>query len=549
VNSFMETIKQLGPARLAIMGGVIVGLMLFFVFVSMRISTPEMELLYDDVSMVDSNAMTAALAEAGIEYDVSPDGSRIMVPGDAVGQARMTLAEKGLPNGGSLGYEIFDQQSGFGTTNFVQNINQVRALEGELARTIGSLEQIRSARVHLVLPQRELFSRESRPASASVFVTLRPGARLESGQILSIQSLIASAVPQLKPDTVSIVDSNGNLLARGEGDSETLMTVKAEEMRRNYERRMTQAVEDIVGRVVGYGHVRANVTADLNFDRISTNEELYDPETQVVRSSQVVEENNIERDPPSGEVSVGQNLPGLGGDVFADPEPSLESNRVEETTNYEISRTVRNSIREVGEVRKLSVAVLVDGIYTEDADGNRVYEPRSQQQLDQIASLVRSAIGYEEGRGDLLEVVNMQFADVNAEDALIEEQLMFGFERGDLLDAVEIITVAIMVILVILLVIQPMVGRLLATEGPQMEDGLEAELLAGRPLNPALAGPDRSGEEFEPPALEEDDDTLINMQQVEGKVKASSIRKVEDIVDNYPNETVSVLRSWMSSEA
>ena len=549
MNSFMETIKQLGPARLAIMGGVIVGLMLFFVFVSMRISTPEMELLYDDVSMVDSNAMTAALAEAGIEYDVSPDGSRIMVPGDAVGQARMTLAEKGLPNGGSLGYEIFDQQSGFGTTNFVQNINQVRALEGELARTIGSLEQIRSARVHLVLPQRELFSRESRPASASVFVTLRPGARLESGQILSIQSLIASAVPQLKPDTVSIVDSNGNLLARGEGDSETLMTVKAEEMRRNYERRMTQAVEDIVGRVVGYGHVRAKVTADLNFDRISTNEELYDPETQVVRSSQVVEENNIERDPPSGEVSVGQNLPGLGGDVFADPEPSLESNRVEETTNYEISRTVRNSIREVGEVRKLSVAVLVDGIYTEDADGNRVYEPRSQQQLDQIASLVRSAIGYEEGRGDLLEVVNMQFADVNAEDALIEEQLMFGFERGDLLDAVEIITVAIMVILVILLVIQPMVGRLLATEGPQMEDGLEAELLAGRPLNPALAGPDRSGEEFEPPALEEDDDTLINMQQVEGKVKASSIRKVEDIVDNYPNETVSVLRSWMSSEA
>ena len=549
MNSFMETIKQLGPARLAIMGGVIVGLMLFFVFVSMRISTPEMELLYDDVSMVDSNAMTAALAEAGIVYDVSPDGSRIMVPGDSVGQARMTLAEKGLPNGGSLGYEIFDQQSGFGTTNFVQNINQVRALEGELARTIGSLEQIRSARVHLVLPQRELFSRESRPASASVFVTLRPGARLESGQIMSIQSLIASAVPQLKPDTVSIVDSNGNLLARGEGDSETLMTVKAEEMRRNYERRMTQAVEDIVGRVVGYGHVRANVTADLNFDRISTNEELYDPETQVVRSSQIVEENNLERDPPSGEVSVGQNLPGLGGDVFADPEPSLESNRVEETTNYEISRTVRNSIREVGEVRKLSVAVLVDGIYTEDADGNRVYEPRSQEQLDQIASLVRSAIGYEEGRGDLLEVVNMQFADVNAEDALIEEQLMFGFERGDLLDAVEIITVAIMVILVILLVIQPMVGRLLATEGPQMEDGLEAELLAGRPLNPALAGPDRSGEEFEPPALEEDDDTLINMQQVEGKVKASSIRKVEDIVDNYPNETVSVLRSWMSSEA
>ena len=546
MNSFVETIKQLGPARIAIMGGVLVGLLLFFVFVSMRVSTPELELLYDDLSSVDSGAMAGKLAEQGIQYDVSADGKRIMVPADQVGQARMLLAKEGLPNGGSMGYEIFDQQSGFGTTNFVQNVNQVRALEGELARTIGAVEDIRSARVHLVLPQRELFSRESRPASASVFLSLRPGARLETEQILSIQSLVSSAVPQLKTESVSVIDSNGNLLARGGDTDEAMLTVKAEEMRRNYESRMTRAVEDIVGRVVGFGHVRANVTADLNFDRISTNEELYDPESAVLRSTQTIEENNVERDSPSGDVSVQNNLPGIAGDLFVDPKPAVESNRVEETANFEISRTVRNMVREVGEVRKLSVAVLVDGNYTTNDEGNRVYEPRTQEQLDQIAALVRSAIGYDETRGDVLEVVNMQFADIDATDDLLEEELLFGFERSDLLDAVEIITVAIMIILVILLVIQPMVGRLLATEGPQLEEDLEAQLLTGRPLSPALEGPE-SGEDFEPPSLEEED-TLIDMRQVEGKVKASSIKKVEDIVENYPSETVSVLRSWMSSE-
>jgi len=537
---------------MAIMGGVLVGLLLFFVFVSMRISSPELKLLYDDLSSVDSSAMAGKLSEAEINFDITPDGKRIMVSSDQVGQARMLLAKEGLPNGGSLGYELFDQQSGFGTTNFVQNVNQVRALEGELARTIGSLEGIRSARVHLVLPQRELFSRESRPASASVFMSLRPGAQLKSEQILSIQSLVASAVPQLKTESVSIIDNNGNLLARGGDNDETMLTVKAEEMRRAYERRLTQAVEDIVGRVVGYGRVRANVTADLNFDRISTNEEVYDPESAVLRSSQVVEENNVEREAPSGDVSVQNNLPGVAGDLFVDPKPALESNRLEETTNFEISRTVRSLVREVGEVNRLSVAVLVDGTYSKGVKGEDgkigpdTYNPRDQEELDQIAALVRSAIGYDVSRGDVLEVVNMQFADIDANDALLEEELLFGFERSDLLDAVEIITVAIMIILVILLVIQPMVGRLLATEGPQLEDDLEAQLLTGRPLGPALEGPDRTTE-FEPPAPAEDE-SLIDMTQVEGKVKASSVKKVEDIVENYPSETVSVLRSWMSSE-
>jgi flagellar M-ring protein FliF len=406
---------------------------------------------------------------------------------------------------------------------------------------------IRSARVHLVLPQRELFSRESRPSSASVFLATQSGTRIDRSQINAIQHLVASGVPELKPTNVSIIDGEGNLLARGGEDEVGLLNMKAEELRRGYETRMVQAVEDLVGRVVGYGKVRATVTADLNFDRVSTNEEIFDPEQQVVRSAQTVEESNQERE-PSGEVSVQNNLPGIAGDLFANTPPTVQSNRVEETTNFEIGRTVRSMVREVGDVRRLSVAVLVDGTYTTDADGNRVYQPRSEQDVARIESLVKSAIGFDETRGDRVEIANMQFADAGLLDNEGANNLLFGFERSDLLRAAEIITVAIMIILVVLLVLQPMVGRLLSSEMPEPDEGLamDNELLSGRGPNPALTGP--SGEEFQPPALDEED-SLIDMKQVEGKVKASSVRKVEDIVSTYPDETVAVLRSWMTQES
>lgn len=548
MNSFLETLKQLGPARLGIMGGILLALMTFFIFISMRVSTPDYSLLYNNLSSVDSSAIAAKLEESEILYQVSEDGSRVTVPDTDVGRARMLLAEAGLPNGGTMGYELFDSKSGFGTTNEVVNLNKVRALEGELSRTISSLDPVRSARVHLVLPQRELFSRESRPASASVAIGMRPGAQLNNDQIMAIQSLVASAVPQLKPEKVSLIDQNGNLLARGDEEAQNLASLKADEMRLKYEQRLTRAVEDLVGRTVGYGNVRANVTADLNFDRISTNEELFDPESQIARSSQTIEENNVEREADEKNVSVENNLPAVGNDIFFDPAPSLESSRTEETTNYEISKTTRSMVRESGEVRRLSVAVLVDGTYTKDAEGNEVYTPRSDKELDQIAALVRSAIGYDATRGDTLEVVNMQFAAVEVSDTPFDNTL-FGFDKNKLLDAAEIITVAIMIILVVLLVIQPMVGRLLATEKEpgSEETDLETELLTGGGLKPALEGP--SGE-FEPTPLEEEEENegMIDVQSVQGKVKASSVKKVEDIVENYPTETVSVIRSWMTED-
>lgn len=552
VNSFFDTLRQLGPARLGIMGGITMMLLIFFVFVSMRVATPDMKLLYADLSSMDSGAIAAKLESAQIPYQISQDGTRVMVGEDNVGRARMLLAEAGLPNGGSMGYEIFDRQSGFGTTNAVQNINAVRALEGELARTISSLEPVRSARVHLVLPQRELFSRENRPASGSVMIGLRPGAKLTEGQVAAIQSLISSAVPQLKTDDVSLVDQNGNLLARGGGsDDLSVANIKAVEMRLAYERRITQSIEDLVGRTVGYGNVRASVSADLNFDRVSTNEELYSPEGQVARSTQTVEETSSEREAGSGgDTSVGNNLPLVGGDSFLSGGPSSQGTRTEEVTNYEISKTIRNLVRETGEVKRLSVAVLVDGRYTEAEDGTRSYAPRSEEEIDQIEALVRSAIGFDAERGDTLEIVNMQFAEVTVTDEGVADTTLFGFDKNKLLDAAEVITVAVMIILVVLLVLQPMIGRLLAAEsgGGRADDmGRDPDLLAARAATPALEGPSGGGGGA-PQHSYEEENSMIDMQRVEGKVKASSIKKVEDIVEAYPQETVSVIRSWMTQD-
>ncbi len=559
MNSFVSTLQQLGPARLAVMGAIVLGLLMFFVFISMRVTTPELKLLYTDLSSIDSGAVAAKLEETSIPYEMSSDGSRIMVPGNEVGRARMLLAAEGLPNGGSMGYEIFDNQSGFGTTNFVQNINQVRALEGELSRTINSLENISTARVHIVLPQRELFSRERRTASASVFLGIHSGATVDRQQIAAIQSLVASAVPNLKSSDVSVIDSNGNLLAKGGAEDDSLLSMKNEDLRRSYETRLQSKIEEQVSRVVGYGKVTAVVTAEMNFDRINTNEELYNPEGQVLRSSQTTQENSSETEASSSDdVSIGNNLPGVGGDLLSDGGPSAESSRTEEVTNYEISKTIRSTFHESGEVEKVSISVLVDGRYITDEEGVKTYEPRPQTELEQIESLIRRAVGFSEDRGDEIEVINLQFAEIDIGEDIANEHLLFGFQKSDLIDAAEVIIVAIMVILVVLLVLQPMVGKLMNADlggRSDMDSTLQHDLLAASPANPALAPPSgggaapQIGADGQPLAIGSDeDDALINVDGIEGRVKASAVKKVEEIVENYPAETVSVIRSWMTQE-
>ena len=566
MDSFIETLKNLGPGRLAMMLLTFFGLLVFFIFIAVRSSTPALTLLYGGLSSSDATEIAAKLDNSGIAYSLSEDGTKISVPHKNVAKSRLLLAQEGLPHKGSMGYEIFDQKQSFGATSFQQNINALRALEGELARTIGTIDQIKSARVHLVLPQRELFSREQQPASASVFLNLRNSAGIGSEQVQAIQHLVASSVPQLKPGRVAVIDQGGTLLARGEDETGASSNARnSADLRQTYEVKLTRDIEEMVGRVVGYGKVRANVTADMNFDTVSRNSETYNPEQQVVRSSQTVEENNTDNSGASTTTTVGvqNNLPGLPGAAAssAGAPGGVKTSRNEETTNYDISKTIENLVRESGEVTKLSIAVLVDGAYTADTTAQkpkdaktdwqppRKYVPRSKEEIEQIAALVKSAVGYDESRGDKVEVVNMPFAEAEYTETPLKDDTILGFPKTDLLGVAETIALSVVAVLIILLVLRPLATHFAVSARNAITSAQEeAALLPGANQQQQLGGPAMMGGMLASSGPSELD-SMIDMGSVEGKVKASSVQKISELVTNHPGETVSVIRQWMSQES
>ena len=554
MNNLLQTLRNLGPARLAAIGGVGILLIGFFVYLMTRLSTPEMELLYSDLQQGEAAAIAKKLDEAKVPYTVDKTGTKITVPADQVGPVRMKMAAAGLPSGGSVGYELFDKGEGFGATSFMQNINHLRALEGEMARTVQTLNGVQQARVHLVLPKRELFARQQNPATASVFLKLRPGAQLSRENIQAIQQLIAASVPNLDPNRISIVDDKGKLLSRGAGsDSAEAMLASAEEKKVAYENRIARTIEDLLGRTVGYGKVRAEVSADLDFDRITTQSEIFDPESQVVRSTQTVSETNesSDRDPLSP-VTVDQNLPTAQSGNNAGPISQNKQGRNEETINYEISKTTKNHVRETGQVRRLSVAVLVDGTYAPAKDGNPpAYQPRTEQEVEGIKALVRSAVGLDAVRGDSLEVVNMRFWSPE-DDMQKPEELFLGMTKEDLFRIAEMVVLGIVAVLIILLVIRPLITRAFEKADQQEDDDMDRLLTDQSGLPAALAAP--TGALAQDLALEaaqadEELEQMIDINRVEGRVRASSLRKVGEIVEKHPEEAVSILRNWLYQES
>lgn len=540
------------------------GLIIFFIFIAIRTSAPALTLMYGDLSVSDSTEMAAKLDIANIAYKISDDGKQISVPPKQVGKARMLLAQDGLPHQGSVGYEIFDQRQSFGVTTFQQNINALRALEGELSRTLGTIESVRSARVHLVLPQHELFSREETPASASVFLTLNKNGSIAQEQISAMQHLVAASVPQLKPSNVAIIDQAGNLLARGEADEagDGASARGGDEMRQKYEMRLARRIEGMIGRIVGYGKVRASVSADIDFDVVSRNSESFNPDGQVARSTQSTTEENADTTAAAGAgVTVQNNLPGIPAAGSNGGSGGSKSSRTEETTNYEITKTIENLVRASGEVKKQSIAVLIDGAYETDTEAKKPdegkeedwqppkkYIPRTQEEMDKIATLVKSAAGYDEGRGDAVQVVNMRFAESEGgSPAAVDGSLLMGFPKAEILNMAETLSLSIVAVLVILLVLRPLATHITAGSRGRGGDGSSQEdmalLAAGggqAQLAPPMAGMIGGGNE--------ELDSMMDMSAVEGKVKASSLQKISDLVTSHPNETVSVLRQWMSQE-
>jgi flagellar M-ring protein FliF len=536
VNGFFQLFRNLGPARLLTIALVAAGTIAFFYYLANKVNAPEMGLLYSDLDLKDSAQIIQKLEGMNVPYELRAQGSQVLVPVDQAMKLRISMAEIGLPHGGSVGYEIFDKTDQFGPSQFVENINQLRALEGELERTITSISLVQSARIHLVLPQRALFSRERQDASASIVLKVR--GKLSSGQVAAIQHLVAAAVPSLNPSHVSIVDNQGNLLARGDGDAaDALTSSNAEEMRVNYENRIARNVEQLLERPVGAGKARVDVHADMNFDRITLNSETYDPDGQVVRSTQTDSQSDTNGSSGGEAVSVSSNLP--NGQTAPNPNNSSKQSKSthnQETVNYEIGKTVKNQVTDQGTVKRLSVAVLVDGTNAVGADGKKTYQPRSADELKQLTALVRSAVGYDEKRGDTVEVVNMPFAGADEPSPPQGAWNLMGLEKGDLIHIGQTTGVALIGLLILMLVVKPMIGRFLDTAKAVASGALPA--LAGAAALPAPSGTALA--RAAPPQGE-----MIDIGQVDGRVAASSMKKIGEIVEKHPDEAVAIVRSWM----
>jgi flagellar M-ring protein FliF len=536
VQSLVAFLKGLGAARLAAMIAVTAALIGFFAFVIMRVTTPQLTTLFTDLSTDDSSAIIKDLERQAIPFELRNDGAVIMVPKDKVTRLRMKLAEGGLPKGGGVGYEIFDKSDALGTTSFVQNINHLRALEGELARTIRAIDRIQAARVHLVLPERPLFSRETPEPSASIVVRVRGS--LEPQQIRAIRHVVASAVNGLKPQRVSIVDEAGQLLADGAAtDTESAV---GEERRAAFEKRMRKQVEDIVSSVVGAGRARVQLSADFDYNKITQTSDKFDPEGRVLRSTQTREESSITAE-NNGQVTVNNELPGSQNNSGA-AQARDQSKKSEETNNYEISRTTKTEVTEAGRVNRISVAVLVDGAYSKNEKGEIVYQDRSKEQLDRIAALVRSAIGFDQKRGDQVEVVNLRFAEAPAVPPVAEPTGLLGmlqFTKDDVMYVIELGVMMLLGLVVLFMVIRPLVKRILAAEPVPAP----AELPA---LTDASAQADGApGQALVPGGAAQ----LIDVAQIQGQVHAQAVHRVGELAERNPNETASIVRQWLSEPA
>ncbi|MCS6627295.1 flagellar basal-body MS-ring/collar protein FliF [Roseibacterium beibuensis] len=544
MGGFTAALQRFGIGRLTVVLGVAAGVAAVLVAVMLRIGQAPDALLYSNLDLREASEITTALDSAGIKYSSKGDGSTIFVSRDQVGEARLLVAGKGLVTSGSVGYEIFDNQSVLGQTEFQQNLNEKRALEGELARTIMTMRGITSARVMIALPSRQLFQTAAADPTASVVVGVT-GGTLTGAQVQSIRNVVASSVPNLKPEKVTLTDTANRTLAAGSDDA-GFSAASAEEAKSSTEAQLQARIKDIVEGVVGVGAARVQVTADIDHSRSTTQEQRFDPDGQVVRSTSMNGSESADTTGVNdGGATATNNIPG-GADPGATPIGSTDT-QTTETTNYEISNTTTTTIKEAGEVKKLAVAVAVDGKYgpPAEAGGEPTYTPVSEEDRAKIEALVKAAVGFDAERGDVVQVTALRFnRDIAAVGGVEAGSSLFAFTKNDLMRGVELLVLLITGVLLIFFVLRPLLKsasgggaqpQLAGPAGMQVTP-LQTTMMAaagGQPMA-QLAGP-------APSEMEQ----RLDIARIEGQVKASSVKKVADFVEKHPDESTSILRSWV----
>jgi len=551
VDGFFRIFAQAGPTRLLAALGV-TGLVAALLFsIMFRMEGSGKTLLFSGLAPSEASSIAARLDTMGVKYDLRGDGSSVYVDEKVALKTRMTLAGEGLPARGSIGYEIFDKSDSLGANTFVQNINKLRALEGELSRTIMSLDGVSDARVHLVMPERRLFENEQSQASASIVLRTRGGS-LDAGGVRAVRNIVASAVPGLDVNRVTLVDEHGRLLAAGAEDPDSALGGVGDRQSAT-EERLRKSIADIVQSVAGMGAARVQVSADLDMNRVTQASETFDPDGQVVRSTQTAEESGSNTDSAgtNGGVSVANNVPGgPGAQAAAGGGTQSANNRTEETVNYEISKTTKTEVFESGAIKRLSVAVAVDDVAKIEGD-KTTYTPRSPEEMQRIEALVKSAMGFDEKRGDVVQVVNIAFSRPPAMDK-DSKPSMLDLSKGDIFNIAQLAVMGIAALALIFFVLRPLVGGLLMGAAPAVSGGA-ALLDPGGAGMGALPAPGASGAMRTNAAINaalgsspmSTIDEKIGMAQMQGEIKASSVKRVAEVIEAHPDASIGILRSWM----
>ncbi|MBO1361395.1 flagellar M-ring protein FliF [Acetobacter sacchari] len=551
MKDILASLRSLGVPRLITLGVVAVGLLGLLGALALRGSQEPMSLLYRDLDLHEAAQMAEDLDKAHIQHVVSPQGDSIQVPRDQIAAARLLLARDGLPSGGSVGYEIFDRANSMTTTQFEQNIQETRALEGELERSIRLIRGVRGVRVHLVLPHRELFSTERQAAQASVLLTMG-GGRLDAEGVQAVLNLVAAAVPDLSPDNISVVDNRGDVLAKAgdkSGARGEIQTV--EDQRRAMETHLAQTVETMLAPALGASHVRAEASVTMNLDEVRDTQESYDPDQQVLRSQQITTDKSVNTEAQPN-VTVSNNLPNANA---GQAKSGSQNDRREETNNYEIGKRVKTLVQTQPRLQRISLAVIVDGITRLGADGKSIWTPLDAATIDRVTTLAKSAIGYDEKRGDVVNVVSMKFSEEAPPPVEIHGWLGTSFDRADVMHIVQSVLPGLLVFLALIFFARPLLRKSItaAAVDADVEASLSgqdvssnaltspaaqaSQALAYEPVTQlALTGPDEGSAEF------------VSLAGIDGRLKASAIKRVRDLAISNPEESLNIMRNWLTPQ-
>lgn len=427
---------------------------------------PEFHVLFSNLSFADANQVIEQLKLYNLPYKFDADGRAILMPQDKVHQARLRLAAEGFTTEKTVGFELLDQEQGLGTSQFMETTRYRRGLEGELSRTISSLIAVRSARIHLAIPKESVFIRDARKPRASVFVELFAGRKLEPNQVAAIANLVASSIPELAADSVTVVDQKGRLLNTREADTDVVLAAKQVEYTRRIEQTLLNRVNSILQPVVGTDRFRAEVSADIDFTEVEQTEELFNPDMPALRSEQTLDENRVGNPAPVGIPGALSNqppgasaVPEVAGGDGAKANKTPGSSRKQATRNFELDRSMSYTRHQQGRVRRLTVAVVVDDIAESGADGAVSYIPWTADDLARVRLLVQDAVGYSAVRGDSINVINTRF--VPPDEGMIEETPFWMTEW--FWDIVKQVLAVLFVLLLVFGILRPILKSLAVT--------------------------------------------------------------------------------------